>query len=117
MRGWREIGLIPDLAELDTGSRPVAEQELRLCYFTPRVTAILDLRDEAEGGRSGGAVWELATDRGRATLHMPNTHEHIQSLGGGRVLLSDRVGNRFEISDVAALDAASRRRLQRLVWL
>lgn len=113
----RELGLLPGLEGLDADSRALAEEALRLRYFTPRVSAILDLRDERIGGRSGGVVWELQTDRGRATLHMPNTNEHIQTLGQGRLLLTDRAGNRYEIVDVRRLDAASRARLSRYIWL
>jgi len=113
----REIGLLPGVAGLDAESRTCAEEELRLRYFTPQVTAILDLRDEAPGGRHGGVIWDLETDRGPATLRMPNTNEHIQTLGGGRLLLTDRTGNRYEIADLHALDAASRRRLSKFVWL
>ncbi len=112
-----EVGLLPGLDGLDAESRHLAEEELRLRYFTPRVTAILDLRDELQGGRSGGVVWDLMTDRGPARLHMPNTNEHIQPLGGGRLLLTDRMGQRFEIADLDALDASSRRLLGRYVWL
>jgi len=113
----REIGLMPGLGGLDRDSRALAEEALRMRYFTPRVTAIVELRDESEGGRSGGVVWELQTDRGPATLHMPNTNDHLQPLGGGRILLTDRAGNRYEIPDVHALDAASRGRLARFIWL
>jgi hypothetical protein len=113
----QEAGLLQGLDGLDADSRQLAEEELRLRYFTPRVTAVLDLRDELQGGRSGGIVWDLMTDRGPARLHMPNTNEHIQPLGNGRLLLTDRDGQRFEIADIAALDANSRRLLRRFVWL
>lgn len=113
----REIGLLPGLEAMDAESRQAAEAHLRLRYFVPRITAILGLRDESDGGHSGGLVWDLQTDRGATTLHMPNTNEHIQDLGGGRLLLSDRAGSRFEIPSVSALDAASRARLARFVWL
>jgi len=116
-RGGGEVGLIPGTGALDAESRACAEEELRLRYFTPKVTAILDLRDEVPGGRGGGVIWELETDRGPATLRMPNTNEHIQPLGEGRIFLTDRAGNRYEIPDLRALDAASRRRLGRYVWL
>jgi len=113
----REIGLLPGLGELDADSRQAAEAHLRLRYFVPRITAIRGLRDESDGGRSGGLLWDLETDRGPTSLHMPNTNEYIQDLGGGRLLLSDRAGSRFEIASVSALDAASRARLARFVWL
>lgn len=113
----KEIGLLHGLDGLDAESRCLVEEDLRLRYFTPQVTQILDLRDELTGGRSGGVVWELMTDRGPARLHMPNTNEHIQVLGGGRLLLSDRAGQRFEIADLSRLDAGSRRLLSRFVWL
>ena len=116
-RDGTEIGLLAGLDRLDKESRALCEEDLRLRYFTPQVTAILDLRDELQGGRSGGVIWELMTDRGPATLHMPNTNEHIQPLQGGRLLLTDRAGNRFEIVDIRALDGASQRRLSRFVWL
>lgn len=112
-----DLGLLPGLAGMDAESRTCAQEELRLRYFTPQVKAILDLRDETPGGRHGGTIWDLETDRGPATLRMPNTNEHIQSLGGNRLLLSDSAGNRYEIADLRALDAASRWRVSKYVWL
>ena len=116
-RDGAEVGLLPDGACLDPESRTCAEEELRLRYFTPTVTAILDIRDVVPGGRGGGAIWELETDRGPATLHMPNTNEHVQTLPDGRILLTDRAGNRYEIAGLGDLDPASRRRLAQFVWL
>lgn len=116
-RDGREIGLLPSLGDLDPDSRMLAEQALRRRYFTPLVTAIVDLRDESDGGRTGGVVWDLETDRGPAILHMPNTNDHVQHLGAGRLLLTDRLGNRYEIPDIRLLDGASRSRLGRYIWL
>ena len=113
----REIGLLPGVEGLDRDSRAAVEHHLRQRYLVPVVTAITGIRDEAEGGRSGGLSWHLLTDRGAAVLHMPNTTDYIRDLGGGRVVLSDRAGNRLEIPQLEALDPVSRARLARFVWL
>ncbi len=112
---WVEIGVLPGVEGLDPESRAAVEAALALRYFLPRVVRIAAVRDE-DPGQSGAVVWDLETDRGPMRLRMPNLFEGIQQMPSGRLLLSGGEGNRADIPDVAAMDAASRRLLERYYW-
>jgi hypothetical protein len=56
--------------------------------------------------------WHVTTDRG-ATRFLVKSEEDIRRLGTARVLIIDDHGVRYSIPDIAHLDAASRRLLER----
>jgi hypothetical protein len=56
--------------------------------------------------------WEVETDRG-VTKFLLNSDEDVYPLSGGRALVTDSHGIRYLIDDLAALDANSRRLLER----
>ncbi len=112
---WVELGVLPNAGALDPESRAALDAALVLRYFLPRVQQISAVRDE-DPGQSGAVVWDLQTDRGPMRLRMPNLFEGIQQLPSGRLLLSGGEGNRADIPDVAAMDPASRRLLERYYW-
>ena len=110
-----EIGVLEDLEQTDPETRAAIASALRLRYFLPRVLQILDVVDE-DPGQTGASVWQLLTDRGPMRLRMVNLFDGITELRTGRILLSDRDGNRADIPSVAAMDPASRRLLERYFW-
>ena len=112
---WLELGVLPDLDGLDPESRVALDAALALRYFLPRVVQIMAVRDE-DPSQSGAVLWDLQTDRGPMRLRMPNLFEGIQQLPSGRLLLSGGEGNRADIPDVATMDPASRRLLERYYW-
>jgi hypothetical protein len=79
------------------------------------VVRIVSVRDE-DPGQSGAVVWQLQTDRGPVRLRMVSLFDGIQQLDTGRLIFSDRDGNRADIPDVSALDPASRKLLERYYW-
>ena len=97
----REIGLIEDIREIDPQSRRVLEEELELRYLVTRIRAVRSIKS-----RHGVATWDLDTDRGPRVAHVKDRGD-IRRLGGGRVIVTDVHGMRFEISDAAALDDRS----------
>jgi hypothetical protein len=103
-----EIGILRDLAELDPDSRAAAEAELKFAYIVPVVTRIDRIKDEP-----GLWIWDLQTDRGPLRAVMRNLHEHMQSPGPGRLLITDMDGRRCEIASIEALDVHSRRELSK----
>lgn len=111
-----ELGVLETLGALDEASRAAVRGALRLRYFLPRVVRIVSVRDE-DPGQSGAVVWQLQTDRGPVRLRMVSLFDGIQQLEGGRLILSDRDGNRCDIPNLADLDAGSRRLLERYYWL
>jgi hypothetical protein len=98
----REIGVVRDLGELDPESRRVLREEREMVYLTTRVEAIKSVTS-----RYGIGTWELETDRGPRTIHV-RLRGDVRPLPGGRVVLTDIHGVKYEISDVAGLDERSR---------
>jgi hypothetical protein len=103
-----EIGIVADAAALDEGSRRLLEEELDRRYMVPVITAVLGIVE-----RFGSVEWRVATDRGERSFTTRNLRENVTQPAPTRYLISDVDGNRFDIRDIAALDAASQRFLMR----
>lgn len=98
-----EVGVLLDHEELDAESRRLVEEELERRYLIPVVQRILGVKE-----RFGTVDWQVETDRGRCTYTMRNIRENVDQLSTVRYLFTDIEGNRYDIRDVNALDAASR---------
>ena len=106
----RELGLIEDLKSLDRDSRRIVEEEIERRYFLPEITAIYRLE-----GHFGTYDWEVDTDRGHRSFVVRGRSEHIVQLPPCRVAITDVLGNRYQISDYAALDRKSQALLYKLL--
>ena len=103
----RELLWIADLAGLPDGVRGVLEEELGRRDFVPVLRRILRISAVVEPSE-----WEVETDRG-VTTFLLSSDEDVYPLRGGRALITDSHGIRYLIDDLAALDANSRRLLER----
>ncbi|MFD1677597.1 DUF1854 domain-containing protein [Alicyclobacillus fodiniaquatilis] len=103
-----EIGVIDDLRALPRESRQYAEQELMLRYLVPIVTRIERIKQEPGMWR-----WKVQTDRGQMELLLRNLHDHIQTLDGERMMVTDVDGQRCEVR-IDALDTRSRAQLKKV---
>ena len=101
-----EIGIIPDLRELDGESRRIAEGELELYYLKAQVQAIRGVEN-----RNGVITWELATDQGSKTVHVRD-RQNIRPLPNGRTMLTDIYDAKYEIPPASELDERSRHWLE-----
>ena len=99
-----EIGILSDAAALDSASRDALAVELEREYFCGQITRVLSMT----GGRWQIQEWEVETDRGPRTFEIRSNRRDIRHLGGGRVLIRDADGNRFEIPNYHILDPFSR---------
>lgn len=104
-RDGNEIGVLLDPAQLDPNSLRVLEAEMELAYFVPRITRIIDLKDEY-----GLRLWRVETDRGPREFATQSRHD-VRAVSKERYIIRDVDGNRYEILDLTALDARSRSRL------
>lgn len=104
-RDGNEIGMLLDAWQLDPASRQALEEELQLAYFVPRITRIIELKDEY-GLRS----WEVETDKGPRHFYTQSRYD-VRLVGKGRYFIRDVDGNRYEIPDITALDPKSRSKL------
>ena len=98
-----EIGVISDTSTLDEASRRALAAELERDYFSTQITRVLSMT----AGHRHIQEWEVETDRGPRTFEIRSHRHDIKNLGGGRVLIKDADGNRFEIPNYRDLDPVS----------
>jgi hypothetical protein len=98
-----EIVMLPEPRALPADSWEAVQRELRQRNLTALVTAITQARQEF-----GATYWTVETDRGSREFVTQNLQENALWFSDTHLLLLDVDGNRFEIPDVAALDARSR---------
>ncbi len=105
-RNGKEIGVITNAQQLDRLSREILQQELERAYFVPKITRILKIKEEF-----GLVHWEVETDKGPRRFQVQSRYD-IRAMGGGRHVVRDIDGNRYDIPEVDALDAQSRNLLE-----
>lgn len=101
-----EITLVERLEDLPAESREVAEEEIRRRYLTARITRLNEVRTEF-----GVTYWDVDTDRGRRDFVVQSLSESCVWLADGHLLIFDVDGSRYEIPNLAELDAGSLTRL------
>jgi hypothetical protein len=102
-----ELLWIDDLDALTPPLRRFLEEDLARREFVPVVRRIVGVSAPVEPSE-----WEVETDRGR-TRFVLNSEDDVRRLNDRRALIFDAHGIRYLIPDTAALDATSRRLLER----
>jgi len=105
----RELIAIESLDELATVDRQLIEDELSLREFIPVIRRIVRVSTD-----SFPSDWDVTTDRGPAWFTVDN-EEDIRHLGPRRVMITDARRLRYQVPEVGALDAHSRRLLERFL--
>ncbi len=102
----KEIGIIEKLSSLDKDQQEMIREQIRLRYFVPVITKVMDIKDEY-----GYAYWHVETSFGvcRFTTHMSGNA--VVSLSDSRLMVTDIDGNRYEIPDFYALTVGERKKL------
>lgn len=100
---------IDSLSELPDDMRSLIEEELASREFTPEIRRIRHASSFATPSR-----WQVETDRGDTELVL-KAEEDIRRLSPTTLLIADSHGIQFLIRDVASLDKASRRILDRFL--
>jgi Domain of unknown function (DUF1854) len=98
----KEVGILVDDARLDPESRRLVQEEIERRYLTPTIQRVVAIKE-----RFGTVEWSVETDRGPWKFTMRNPRENVIHPTPGRYLLTDVDGNRFDVRDLAALDAPS----------
>ena len=104
-----EIGMIENLADLDTASRELLDAELKAIYFIPTIQEILSVTP-----RGTGSFWEVETDDGPYSFRIQGRDD----LNGDRapsIEIKDENGKRYYIPDYWELDSESRDRIADLL--
>ena len=101
-KNGKEVALVAHPAKLDKESRKTLDRILGRMYYVPKILSIQSIAET-----HGVSYWQVLTDRGYASFEVID-REYIRKLGGGRLLIIDVDGNRFEIEKASKLDARSR---------
>ena len=102
-----ELGIIRDLSDFPEDQQEIIRHELERKYFTPKIKKIKSLKEHR-----GFSYWQVETDIGEMDISLQDTYRSLNKIGGGRVIVTDMAGNRYEITDLEALDRKSRRKLE-----
>ncbi|HGJ64828.1 TPA: DUF1854 domain-containing protein [bacterium] len=97
----KEIGIIDDINKLDSESKKLIKEELKKEYFMPQIIRINSMNES-----HGVMKFDVETDKGRRIFET-RYKEDIRKLIGGRIIIRDADGNRYEISDFRKLDQRS----------
>jgi hypothetical protein len=103
----RELVWIDDLDNLPTDIQRTLEEDLARRQFMPTIRRIVSVSAPMEPSE-----WDVETDRG-PTRFVLASDDDIRRLSDERALLVDAHGIRYLIPDLRALDATSRRLLER----
>jgi hypothetical protein len=97
-----EIGIVSDMADLDSDSRDALEIALEQAYFMPRILKINSIVSNFHV-----PTWDVETDRGHRVFEIPSSKRDVRVIDDVRVILRDADGNRYEIVDYRRLDPDS----------
>ena len=97
-----ELGIIHHTADLDLQSQQALNAEADRTYFIARITAINSIKTEYYVPQ-----WDVETDRGSRIFQLHSSRRDLRIMAGGRILLQDADGNRYEIPDYKSLPPTS----------
>jgi hypothetical protein len=103
----REVLWLESLDVLPAAAREVLEEDFAHREFLPMIHRIVRISTLVEPSE-----WQVETDRG-PTRFVLNNEDDVHRLGEHRAMVIDAHGIRYLIADTRALDAASRRGLER----
>lgn len=104
-----ELAWIEQLHALPEEMRQLLSDELALRDFVPEITQLKSVSSFGTPSR-----WTVQTDRGE-TVFVLKGEEDIRRLEGGALLIAASEGVHYSVADMAALDSASRRILERFL--
>ncbi|MCX7801062.1 MAG: DUF1854 domain-containing protein [Fimbriimonadales bacterium] len=106
----KEAGILPTLEGMEPSSREAFQRELDRRYFTPKILAIRDLKQD-------GGMWRfrVETQRGPTEFWVRHWRDNSAEIQPGRWQIQSVDGQRFEIPAIDALDVKSLRLLEQLL--
>ena len=102
----KEIGIIEKLSQLDKEQQEMIREQIRLRYFMPVITRVLEIKDEY-----GYAYWHVMTNFGVCRFTTQMSGDAVVSLSDSRLMVTDIDSNRYEIPDFYALSVMERKKL------
>ena len=104
-----ELAWVDRMEALEPALRTLVEQELASREFVPEIRAI-----RAVSSFATPSTWSVDTDRGPTELVLKG-EEDIRRLARTSLLIADRDGVQYLVRDIASLDRASRKLLDRFL--
>ena len=98
-----ELGLLEDADTLDDESREILLEELGKIYFRPVILSIDNLGEEL-----GVVQADIQTSSGPRRIEIRQLRKNIRLISGGRALIEDVDGNRYELRDRDSLPRLTR---------
>lgn len=102
----KEIGIVEKLSDLDKEQQEMIREQIRLRYFMPTITRVMDIKDEY-----GYAYWHVMTSFGACRFTTQISGDTVISLSESRLMVTDIDGNRYEIPDFYRLSVMERKKL------
>ncbi|NQU43857.1 DUF1854 domain-containing protein [bacterium] len=97
----KEVVLLEGWERLSPDSRAALERVLARMYYRPYIRKVLSITETV-----GISRWDVITNQGYAQFEIAD-RKQIRPFSGGRYVITDAEGNRFEIPDVHRLDPKS----------
>lgn len=105
-----EIGVIERVHDLDGTSRHIVHEELNRSYFLPQIEEIFSVTDDLNV-----ITWSVFTDKGPRTFEVRDPRKNVRSVGGGRYIVKDVDGNRYDIPRLGRLPLKSQTLIREFV--
>ena len=102
----KEIGMIEKLSLLKPDQQEMIKEQIKLRYFIPVITKVLDIKDEY-----GYAYWHAQTNFGVCRFTTRMSGNAVVSLSDSRLMVTDIDGNRYDIPDFYQLSIMDRKKL------
>lgn len=100
----QEMVFLRNASQLDPASRRALDESLAKLYYRATILRIDNIAETM-----GVSMWEVMTDCGYAKFEVVDRQRYIRILPGGRFLIVDADGNRFEIPCIYEMDERSQR--------
>jgi len=104
-----EVYMAAHLEDFAEDCRELVRREVERRYLETHILVVYSLRDEHRV-----SYWEVETDRGRREFVLQGSETNPYRISDHRWQLIDVAGNRYEITDIHALDSKSRTLLELL---
>jgi hypothetical protein len=103
----KEIGILKDVADLSEEQAAIVREELAHRYYCPVVTEILSIKE-----KMGYFYFDVKISEHKKLFAVKDISKSIKMLDEQSIIITDVDGNRYQISDVWAIDSKSRRRIE-----
>ena len=102
-----EVGIIKAVSLFADAGEDLLRTELARRYYAPVIDKIISVKE-----RYGFSYWRVHTAEENVNFTLHDTYRSIIRATGGRIVMLDVNGNRFEIPNVEALDRKSYKKIE-----